>query len=434
MAFITVLLWSGCIGAPEEDLPYQKIIDLTVAEGIPGVVLLVRTPDFEFIGVSGCADVENKIPMDKTQLFRIASTSKMFIGVLSVMLHCEGVITLDDPITHWLPPSITDRIQFAHSTTVRQLLNHTSGIYDYSENKEFWNRITANPTNQWGAEDVLVYVYGQPAYFEPGTNWYYSNTNYILAGLILDNALGYHHSRAIRTKILEPLNMTSTFYEHHEDIRGDYVHGYSDIDRDGVLDEVKINQGYGLADCGIVSTVEDCAVFIEFLLKEGFLDAENKNKFMKELLPQNDEFYGLGIMKYPTEYGTGYGNGGHFIGYESSVIYFSDHDVTIVYFANGTGPHLDRVMDDLLDRILKKTFSELKEFNTFQITLLPPRYSCPQIRYQFFVIKDREETILNDITECDRELSRFRGMKNFNLFEYHFFKINVIKGNILLHV
>jgi len=279
-----------------------------------------------------------------------------------------------------------------------------------------------------------VYVYGQPAYFEPGTNWYYSNTNYILAGLILDNALGYHHSRAIRTKILEPLNMTSTFYEHHEDISGNYVHGYSDIDRDGVLDEVKINQGYGLADCGIVSTVKDCAVFIESLLKEDFLDAENKDEFMKELLPQNDEFYGLGIMKYPTEYGTGYGNGGHFIGYESSVIYFSDHDVTIVYFVNGTGPHLERVMDDFLDRILKKTFSELKEFNTFQITLQPPRYSCPQIRYQFFVIKDREETILNDITECDRELSRFRGMKNFNLFEYHFFKINVIKGNILLHV
>lgn len=112
----------------------QKIIDLTVAEGIPGVFLLVRTPEFKFIGVSGYTDMENKIPMDTAQLFQIASTLKMFIGVLSVMLHCEGVITLDDPITHWLPPSITDRIQYADNMTVRQLLNHTSGIYDYSEN------------------------------------------------------------------------------------------------------------------------------------------------------------------------------------------------------------------------------------------------------------------------------------------------------------
>lgn len=378
---ITVIVGSGCIGTPVEDLSYQKIIDLAVAEGVPGVALLVRTPDFEFVGVSGYADVENKLLMDTTHLFRIASTSKLFIGVLSVMLHCEGVITLDDPITHWLPPSITDHIQYADKITVRQLLNHTSGIYEYGENKEFWDAVSAAPTTQWSAEDVLVYVYDQPAYFEPGTNWYYSNTNYILAGLILDNALGYHHSQAIRIKILEPLNMASTFYEHHDDVQGDYVHGYSDIDRDGVLDDVKIDQGYGLADSGIVSTVEDCAVLIESLFKEDFPDAEYKDQFMRELLPQNNEFYGLGIMKYPTEFGTGYGNGGHFIGYESLVMYFPDHAVTVVYFVNGTGVSLDRVMDNLLDRIIKKTLSEVKVNYLSGTRRCRSGYSCPQIRY-----------------------------------------------------
>ena len=128
------------------------------------------------------------------------------------------------------------------------------------------------------------------------------------------------------------------------------------IDRDGVLDKITLNQGYGLADCGIVSTVEDCAILIESLFKTcDFPDARYKDEFMKEFLPQGNEFYGLGIVKYPTEFVTGYGNGGHFIGYESIVIYFPDHDVTIVYFVNGTGPSLDRIMDDFFDCIIQKT-------------------------------------------------------------------------------
>ncbi len=355
---MVVLLLGGCLDTSQEDVTYQDILHLAVSEGIPGVVLLVRTPDFEFEGVCGFADIENEVPINIHHLFRIASTSKAFIGVLSVMLHCEGVISLDDPIAEWLLPSVTDHIQYSDRITVRQLLNHTSGIPDYSENEQFIQAIIENPDNQWSTQEALLYAYDQPAQFTPGTDWYYSNTNYLLAGLILDNALGYHHSRAIRSRILEPLQMTSTFYEHHEDITGDIVHGYSDYDRDGILDDITFDQGYGLADSGLVSTVGDLAVFVESLFTtNGFPDPDYKDEFLGELLPEND-FYGLGIMKYPTEYGTGYGNGGRFCGYESGMIYFPSHFVTIVYFANSTGGRVDRILDDLFDRILKKTFSK----------------------------------------------------------------------------
>jgi D-alanyl-D-alanine carboxypeptidase len=347
---------------PAEDLSYQHMLDMIVVEGIPGAVLLVRTPDFQFVGASGYADVEKKVLMDKNQLFRIASTSKLFIGALSTMLHCEGVLSLDDPITNWLSPSITDHIHHADEIRIRQLLNHTSGVYDYGENEHFRDAVMAHPEKQWSAGEVLSYAYDQLAYFEPGSDWYYSNTNYVIAGLIMDSALGYHHSHAIRTRILEPLQMDSTFYEYHEEIPGDIVHGYSDINGDGVLDDVLFDQGYALADSGYVSTVEDCAVFMESLFKNGnFPGTEYKNEFMGEFLPGNDDFYGLGIMEYPSEYGTGYGNGGHFAGYESGVMYFLDTDTTIVYFVNGTGPRLSRVMDDFLDLILEKALSELKK-------------------------------------------------------------------------
>ena len=358
ISLLLLLLLGGCINTPE-DISYQHMLDLIIAEGIPGAVLLVKTPDFTFIGVSGYADREAKILMDENQLFRIASTSKLFIGVLCTMLHCENVLSLDDSITTWLPPSITDHIPYADVITICQLLNHTSGVYDYGESTGFQDAVRATPDRKWSAEDVLLYVYGKPPYFEPGTNWQYSNTNYVLAGLILDEALEYHHSQAIRERILDPLHMDSTFYEHHDTIKGEIVHGYSDIDRDGILDDILIDQGYGLADCGLLSTVGDLSLFMEALFETDFPDPEYRNEFMRELLPQGDDFYGMGIMKYPSKYSTGYGNGGHFTGYESNVIYFPDDDITIIYFVNGTGPRLNKVMDDFLDRILEKVFSEL---------------------------------------------------------------------------
>lgn len=108
-----------------------------------------------------------------------------------------------------------------------------------------------------------------------------------------------------------------------------------------------------------MSTVGDLAVFVESLFTTSeFPHPDYKDEFLGELLPKNEDFYGLGIMKYPTEYGTGYGNGGRFCGYESGMIYFPSHFVTIVYFANSTGGRLDRVLDDLFDRILKKAFSK----------------------------------------------------------------------------
>jgi D-alanyl-D-alanine carboxypeptidase len=360
LVMFLILLCSGCFSTPGKELSYQEMIDLVVVEGVPGIVLLVKTPDSQFVGVSGYADVKNNILMDTNQLFRIASMSKMFIGALTTMLHCEGVLSLDDCITDWLPSSITDNIQYADKIRLRDLLNHTSGIYDYGENEQFRNAVLTRAGKKWSAEEALSYAYGQPPYFEPGTNWYYSNTNYILAGLILDAALGYDHAHAVRTHILEPLQMNSTFYEHHEDVTGYIVHGYSDIDKDGLLDDVFLDQGYGLADAGFLSTVEDCAGFMEALFTNDDFPDAYKNEFMKEFLP-GDDFYGLGIMKYPTEYGTGYGNGGHFSGYESGVMYFPDTDTTIIYFVNGTGPRLDRVMNEFFENILEKALSGLEK-------------------------------------------------------------------------
>ncbi len=364
LAGLMLVLWSGgCLTTPAQELSYQDILDLLVSEGVPGAVLLVRTPTSEFKGVSGYADRENKVPMDTTHLFRIASTSKSFIGVLAVMLHGEGVISLDDPLTKWLPSEISAHFQYAQRITVRQLLNHTSGIYDYGENDAFWDTVKANPTKEWSTEEVLSYAYDQPAHGEPGTDWYYSNTNYVLAGLVIDNALGYHHSEAIRTRILERLEMTSTFYEHHDDVRGEIVHGYSDYDKDGVIENIPFDQGYGLADSGLLSTVEDLSIFLEALFTDTDFPTSDKASFLKELLPEGDDFYGLGIMKYPTEYCTGYGNGGTFCGYESAMMYFPDQGVTIVYFVNGTGPRLDRAVETFFNRILQKTFSPSKKID-----------------------------------------------------------------------
>ncbi len=358
--------------AKVEPPDYQGIIDEVLDDERIGVALLVRTPEFEYFGIRGYVDWENQVPLNKDHLFRIASCTKTFVATLAAILHFEGELDLDDTITNYLPDSITSHVQYADEITIRQLLSHTSGIFDITDNPEYWEAQFSDPMKERTDIQVLEFAYDKPAYFEPGAGSHYSNTNYLLAGLILDKVLGYHHSQEVRRKILEPLELDSTFYEQQEEFdRTRLSHGYFDFDGDGIAEDyydLRIDTGH--ADSALVSTVEDMELFIRSLFtRSDFPDVSYRKEFLQELTElgprasgePGETGSGLGIMGYDYGYGKGYGHSGGTPGYASRMLYFPDRDVSFALTMNGIDGGFSqlRVLFTLYEDLIGATFSAL---------------------------------------------------------------------------
>ncbi|MFC2105846.1 alpha/beta fold hydrolase [Candidatus Bipolaricaulota bacterium] len=358
----------GATRAPD----YRSIIDEMLQDDRPGIALRVITPKFEVLEMRGLVDWESEIPLGEDHLFRVASCTKTFIATLVLIQHFEGNLDLDDAITEYLPESITNRIQYADQITIRQLLTHTSGIFNTGDHPEYWAARFGEPTRIWTDTELLEFALDQPANFEPGAGYGYSNTDYLLAGLILDQVLGYHHSQELRSRILEPLGLTSTFYENQEPVDMQRLsHGYFDFDGDGIAEDYyDLQVDTGTAAGGLISTAEDLATFIAALAtNRSFHDASYKEQFMQELLaiqPVSSEEPGQvgtgpGIAEYDFGYGPTYGHSGGIPGYVSLMVYFAEHDVTFAMTWNGfDGGFADfgRV-PALYEALIDETFSAL---------------------------------------------------------------------------
>ncbi|MCP4221592.1 MAG: beta-lactamase family protein [bacterium] len=349
---------------PLEAPDYDSIITEVLGSQLIGVAVHVENPRLTVTQFRGYADWENLVPLKENDLSRIASCSKPFISTLVMMLHYEGNLNVDNGITNYLPASITDNIQYADRITIRQLLNHTSGIVNIDDNDAYWGAVFENPFRIWSDEEAVTYAYLQPGYFEPGEGLEYSNTNYLLMGIILDRVLGFHHSKAIREKILVPLGMKNTFYEHHEQYDTDrLVHGYFDFDGNGEVEDYRdFNIGAGLAASGLISTVEDMSHFLRSLLVvNGFPGADYQQALLDDFMPR-DGGAGIGLESFDYGYGPCYGHTGADPGYLSVMLYFPDHDVTIAMTLNGLEGGFEgfQIIPVLYERIVEATFTALE--------------------------------------------------------------------------
>ena len=335
----------------------KSLLDEAVDEGLPGVIIWVDAAGEgdDYRGAAGFADRSAEKPMTLDTRFRIASNTKSFVGLAAAQQHATGKLDLDAMATNYIESTITDKIENADTATVRQLLNHSAGTYDYLASDGFWDAVDNDPTHVWSAEEALAFAFGEKASFAAGTGWEYSNTNFLLAGLAIDSASGAHHSRAIRQGILEPLDMNATYYEHHEAASGTLAHGYQEFATDDVEDTFAYDSGYGLADGGMITTAGDLATYIGALGRQEprLGDAALAELFASPAMPEDGEKYGLGISRFTGEYGEIVGHGGNVPGYNSDMFYHPDTDTIIVIMANGSDGHMDAIYEALVDRTLK---------------------------------------------------------------------------------
>jgi D-alanyl-D-alanine carboxypeptidase len=328
----------GCAAGAFDGQTYAELTEQAVAAGLPGVALYVSTPEETFDGAAGEA-VLGESPYVPEDRFRIASNSKSFLGVVAAKLSAEGLLDLDTKLADHVPASLISQIENADKATLRQALTHTSGIYDYLEDDGFWAEVDAGRTTAWTAEEALAYAYGGKASFAVGTDWEYSNSNYLLAGLAIDEIAGRHHAVEIRERILDPLGMSGTYYEIEEPATGRLVHGYTYYFQKADLDDTaELQQGYGLADGGIVATAGDLGTYIRAVAEgSGLLtDEERELLFGSAVSTGEGDTYGLGVSVFPGAHGDSVGHGGALEGYLSEMYHYPDSNVTIVAFTNTT--------------------------------------------------------------------------------------------------
>lgn len=326
---------------PDSESNYEQILKRATNNALPGAGFYYKKGNCIINLAKGHSNLRQNIELKNTDRFVIGSITKMFTAVTSVKLAKSGVFNLDDVIDKWLPTTITSRIPNSGKITIRHLLSHSSGIFDYiNDGTEFTYYIFSNPGKLLTELDALKYVYDKPSFFKPGTEFKYSNTNYLLMGLIINHATNKPFATNIRELILEPLSLNDTFHLSQPGKYLDYAHGYY-FEEDGVLhDGHELVKNWAFADGAMVSSMQDLATFIQSIFK-------NKSFMSNELLdtllssPVANSSYGLGITHRQEGSIIRYGHGGYEYGYQTSLSYSPANNETRVDFVTGS----DGVMD-----------------------------------------------------------------------------------------
>lgn len=328
---------------PAPNVDYQEMLQAAVNSGVPGVVMAIESPEIDFIGAAGVADIDTQAPMQTYHQMPTGSSGKKATALLVAMLHEEGMLDMDDPISTWLPTTILSRIENSESMTLRQLLNHTAGVWDYlgdGSSDEWFEAIIDDPTSVKTDIFALQFALDQPAYFAPGEAFNYSNTGYLLAGLILDEVLGEHHHTAMRERLFIGLGMNNTYYNGLEKDMGSIISGYAEFD-DEIENTKFIYENIGVADAPLVSTVEDMSLLLRAIVSENSnLDsAITEHLFASNRLVQvnSETQYGLGIFYQNINGKDVYHHGGGDPGYITENYYVADSDLTLTVFFNCSG-------------------------------------------------------------------------------------------------
>lgn len=187
---------------------------------LPGISAAIILPDgTTWVGTSGFADVASREAVGPDTAFAIASVTKTFTAALTLALADEGRFDIDDRVRTYLPELGLDR-----RITIRQLLDHTSGLRDYFFHPRIDRRLLARPDRRWDEARSLRYV-GTP-YFKPGRGWHYSNTNYLVLGLLAERVTGHSLGDEFHDRFFEPLGLRHTWYQPTDEPAGPIAHGY----------------------------------------------------------------------------------------------------------------------------------------------------------------------------------------------------------------
>lgn len=344
-----------------------KLDEWHKAGSFPGATVGVVLANGESFGLAvGVSERETKRPMTPGDRMLAGSVGKTFAAATALQLIKEGKIGLDDKIEKYLGrEEWFARLPNAREITVRQLMNHTSGLVRYEFKEQFTKDLTSNPEKVWKPAELVSYLLEEKAPFEAGKGWDYSDTNYIVLGMIIEKVTGRKFYDEANRRLIRPLKLTDTIPQDGPKLTG-VIQGYAGANNPfGGTDAMIVNGKFAInpqfewTGGGYVSTAHDLARWAK-MIYEG-------KAFAPDLLPQvldgvaapmlgRETRYGLGVIIRKTAAGTAYGHSGFFPGYMTDMMYFPEHKVAVAVQVNTSvgrslGKPLGRVLVEMMEVI-----------------------------------------------------------------------------------
>lgn len=368
--------WSAMVSSCSFDQPVnaahpkaeklQSFMEKYTSIGIPGISVAIYSDEGMWVGTSGYSQIENKTPMQPCHLQYSQSVSKTYMAVAILRLKEMRKINLDDKITKYLPQSISSKITNAEKISVRMLLNHTSGIAEYNTDPRYITYLVQHPLYKFSTNDYLQFIAGKPSQFKPGSDYAYTNTNYMLLALIGDYITG-DHKEFIRTEIFNKIGADQSFYHDDEDYlnKNELVNSYWDRYSNGSIENCtemqKINVASMIGDDGMIATPHDYVLFLKALFTGQLLSVSSLSEMLTFPFEDNEGYgYGLGIHKELHNGEINYGHSGGGIGSGCFLNYFPKTETYSFISINiGTSVHskifdkAENIVDDFYDILLE---------------------------------------------------------------------------------
>ncbi len=343
------LTLSACRTPAEADLPPLPIGDdlqsaleagLEIYGGM-GLSVAVTAPGYRtWVGVAG--ESHSGTPITADMVFDAGSTHKMYTAMVILQLAEEGILSLDDPLDAWLP-------RFPHvdgNITIRELLNHTGGVFDMVRHPDYWPAMTADVGRIWQPQEILTKFLDEP-YFAHGQGWHYATPGYILLRMIIEKATGENLLDQYQARLFNPLGLDSTYLVPFEELPEATAHGWFDLDLDGTYDE--INDGirdfsaFNSSTAGaIYVTAEDLVKWSQAVFRERRVVSDamlEEAMMLHETTPEEPlaEGYGLGIAKFSEAFFNGvnlWGHSGNAAGYAAGCFYLPEYGASLAILTN----------------------------------------------------------------------------------------------------
>ena len=307
-ALVAVAFLASSCTSHDEGL--EPLLQRVTAAGAPGVLVLVRDGPEVRSDVRGVADLDQARPVRAGDRFRIGSVTKTFVATVILQLAGEGRVRLGDSVEKWLPGLVPG----GHRITVRHLLSHTSGLYDYVDDPKVFAPYAQKPAYVWDPRRLIEIAVTHPPPFPPGRRYAYSSTNYLLLGLIVEAVAGTPLEQQLRERIFEPLGLGQTSYAPRF-VSGPFLHGHRPPSHQGVVTGPPVDTSHEAASWtwaagAIVSSADDLRRFFAALLG-GQLLPPGLLRAMETLVPAGSLRYGLGLAVFPTPCGDAWGHTGN---------------------------------------------------------------------------------------------------------------------------
>lgn len=336
LLLLACLLAASCT-SPQLSPPVRRKIDAQVKMvmeklSIPGADVGVSIPGRgEYLLARGKADVSSGRAMNLRDAFKIGSVTKTFTANTILQLVDEGKLSLDDKIDEFVKG-----VPNGDKITIRQLLNHTSGLFNYGDSQTWVDLYVQDVDRKWTTRQLLDIAFNEEVYFAPGESMHYSNTNYLLLGLVIEKVTGQKAEEAIKRRTIDRLGLKKTYFATSNILAKPYAHGYASKgpDTKEVEDATKaVDPSCTWTAGAMVSTLGDLMVWGRALGAGTLLKPEtHKEQLDMIVMPgEGDQAkYGLGIMGL----GPFIGHGGQQPGYNTYVMYYPKDKSTVVVFGN----------------------------------------------------------------------------------------------------